>query len=198
MAVDFSPSPSPSPTTEDPPVLPKQASLGDSNDIPKKTWKNRVLSQGPWDQVQTREMLAGAPSLPMPVEIATPKALAPFFKHLERNGDNNLLPELIEKGFPQPVLGEEPYYKTPYIEYGKGVVYADRRLDLCKMVVGPLSINALMDSLDSNTFVQHFLLGNNIIGPAGARRITKFIQQHPDRMLLSPHSVDAPRYANTI
>ena len=33
-----------------------------------------------------------------------------------------------------------------------------------------------------NTFVRHFLLGNNIIGPAGARLISAFVLAHLDRM----------------
>ena len=39
-----------------------------------------------------------------------------------------------------------------------------------------------MTSLDSNTFVRHFLLGNNMIGPVGARLISEFVFAHPDRM----------------
>ena len=42
------------------------------------------------------------------------------------------------------------------IEYEKGVIYADRRLDLCKMVLGPPHIEALLDSMDKNTFIKHF------------------------------------------
>lgn len=39
-----------------------------------------------------------------------------------------------------------------------------------------------MASLESNTFVRHFLLGNNLIGPTGARLISDFVLAHPDRM----------------
>ena len=39
-----------------------------------------------------------------------------------------------------------------------------------------------MTSLESNIFVRHFLLGNNIIGPVGARSISEFVFAHPDRM----------------
>lgn len=49
-------------------------------------------------------------------------------------------------------------------------------MDLCKVVVGPPHIGALMDSLKSNTFVKHFLLGNNIIGPTGAKHIAHFVK----------------------
>ena len=49
-------------------------------------------------------------------------------------------------------------------------------------VLGPPSISQLMTSLESNTLVRHFLLGNNLIGPAGARLISEFVLAHPDRM----------------
>lgn len=39
-----------------------------------------------------------------------------------------------------------------------------------------------MTSLDSNTFVRHFLLGNNMIGPVGAGLISIFVFAHPDRI----------------
>lgn len=39
-----------------------------------------------------------------------------------------------------------------------------------------------MKSLESNSFVKHFLLGNNIIGPAGARAISNFVDSYPNRM----------------
>ena len=39
-----------------------------------------------------------------------------------------------------------------------------------------------MTSLESNTFVRHFLLGNNMIGPVGARLISEFVLAHPDCM----------------
>ncbi|KAF2433130.1 RNI-like protein [Tothia fuscella] len=77
---------------------------------------------------------------------------------------------------------KEPYYNTAALEFPKGVLYADRRLDLCKMVVGPPHIGNLMDSLRSNEFVHHFLLGDNIIGPIGAKAIASFVKDHPHRI----------------
>ena len=49
-------------------------------------------------------------------------------------------------------------------------------------VLGPPDIAQLMMSLESNTFVRHFLLGNNTIGPVGTRLISEFMLAHPDRM----------------
>ena len=68
------------------------------------------------------------------------------------------------------------------VEFDRGVVYVDGRLDLCKMVVGPTHIVALIDSLRSNSFVKHFLLGNNVISKAGASAISSFIEEKPDQM----------------
>ncbi|KIW63497.1 hypothetical protein PV04_10332 [Phialophora macrospora] len=41
---------------------------------------------------------------------------------------------------------------------------------------------ALMDSLKSNSFVRHFLLGNNIISATGCFAIASFIKEKPDQM----------------
>lgn len=49
-------------------------------------------------------------------------------------------------------------------------------------VVGPPHITALVDSLETNSFVRHFLLGNNMIGPVGATRIASFVIKHPDKI----------------
>ena len=49
-------------------------------------------------------------------------------------------------------------------------------------VLGPPNISQLMTSLENNTFVRHFLLGNNMIGPVGARVISDFVLKYPDRM----------------
>lgn len=39
-----------------------------------------------------------------------------------------------------------------------------------------------MASLENNNFVRHFLLGNSMIGPVGARLISDFVLTHPNRM----------------
>ena len=54
-------------------------------------------------------------------------------------------------------------------------------LRLCR-VLGPPNITALMASLEHNTFVRHFLLGNNMVGLAGARAIAEFVYKHPDKI----------------
>ncbi|RHZ46501.1 uncharacterized protein CDV56_104329 [Aspergillus thermomutatus] len=141
-------------------------------------WSDRILAQGPWDQKVTPDMLKGAPSLPMPVEISDAKSLAPFFNHLKHGGSY----EIASDAAVQSQQASEPYYNVPTLEFDKGVLYEDGRMDLCKMALGPPHISTLMHSLRSNTFVRHFLLGNNIIGPSGAQAIADFVQEFPDRI----------------
>ncbi|OJJ35723.1 hypothetical protein ASPWEDRAFT_110735 [Aspergillus wentii DTO 134E9] len=141
-------------------------------------WSDRILAQGPWDQIATAEMLKGVRSLPMPVDISNAESLSPFFNHLRLGGSNEVVSDTAGNG--QETV--EPYYNLPMLEFEKGVLFADRRMDLCKMALGPPNVSTLMQSLRNNTFVQHFLLGNNIIGPTGARAIADFILEFPCRI----------------
>ena len=52
-----------------------------------------------------------------------------------------------------------------------------------------------MKSLESNRFIRHFLLGNNVIGPMGARAIADFVNRYA-MSLACRHSGDTNR--NTI
>ncbi|KAF2166882.1 hypothetical protein M409DRAFT_66427 [Zasmidium cellare ATCC 36951] len=144
-----------------------------SGDVTAPKWITKISSQGPWDESSDPLPLSGAPALPMPVEIAHPTTLAPFFQHLSTGGTH--------EPAPNGVVGVEPYGDAELIEFEKGVLYADGRVDLCKMVTGPRNIGALMQALRSNTFAKHFLLGNNIIGPTGAEEISRFIVDFPHR-----------------
>ena len=60
----------------------------------------------------------------------------------------------------------------PYLYQG---IYAD-----FNRVFSPPNISQLVTSLESKTFVRHFLLGNDMIGPAGARLVSDFVLAHPD------------------
>ena len=143
-------------------------------------WDKRILKQGPWDPISDPVSLDGAPSLPMPVKIAQPESLAPFFAHISLNGTEKKSSSV--HATKEGVEIEEPYYNVKSLEFEKGVLYSDRRMDLCKMVLGPTNIGDLIESLRTNTFITHFLLGNNIIGPHGAQRIAEFVREFPNRM----------------
>ncbi|KAK2064440.1 leucine rich repeat protein [Colletotrichum caudatum] len=162
-------------------------------------WASRILAQGPWDPARTPVALTGAKAVPMPVAVADAADLAPFFDHLERRGTHSL-----DQGSAGAALegGKgEPYYGVQGAEFRKGVVYEDGRMDLCKMVVGPDHVGNLMDSLRPNPFVRHFLLGNNIIGPVGAREIARFVRELPGRMdtwYLAGNCIDAPSFKTLV
>lgn len=105
----------------------------------------------------------------------------PFFEFLKSN-QSPFAPEVHLSAPMKTKSDREPYYGVEMIEFNKGVLYTDARMDLCKMVVGPNHIKTLMSSLEENQHVKHFLLGNNIIGPTGARAIADFLQKYPNRM----------------
>jgi len=91
---------------------------------------------------------------PMPVEVAKEEDVTPFFDHLKTNTP----------------AGQE------CLEFKRGAHYEDKRIDFCKQVAGPVWIGSLMDSIRQNPYVDHFLLGNNIINQTGAEEIAKFIK----------------------
>lgn len=93
--------------------------------------------------------------VPMPVEVAPLEELEPFFNYLKENK------QVVDKD---------------HIQFQRGVHYDDGRIDLCKQVVGSPWIGHLMNSIKDNPYVDHFLLGNNIIDFTGAEAIAKFIR----------------------
>jgi Ran GTPase-activating protein (RanGAP) involved in mRNA processing and transport len=157
-----------------------------------------IKAQGPWDPEKQPISLAGTPALPMPVEISDAFSLGPFFRHLKQNGTSDMV-SLAHNS----VAGDfsEPFYGTKGLEFPKGVLYDDGRMDLCKKVVGPQHIGSLLQSLRTNTFVKHFLLGNNIIGPTGAKHIAEFVNDYPDRIdtwYLAGNCIDGASFSKLV
>jgi len=143
-------------------------------------WGKRILKQGPWNPSTDPLSLGGAPSLPMPVRIAEHDELASFFEHLSLGGTEKI--SSTGRAAENAIEIEEAFYNVKSLEFERGVLYSDRRMDLCKMVVGPTHIGNLLESLKTNEFVSHFLLGNNIIGPHGANCIANFLKEYPNRI----------------
>ena len=92
--------------------------------------------------------------VPMPVEVAPLDELTPFFSHLKQG---------------------KPAEKE-CVEFTRGAYYRDGRIDMCKQVVGSDWIGELVDSIENNANVEHFLLGNNIVGDRGAEKIASLIE----------------------
>lgn len=88
-------------------------------------WAGRIRTQGPWDEENDIVSLEGPEAIPMPVKISSEESLAPFFNFLASGGS------FESRG--DRMVQLEPYYEEPYIEFEKGVLYRDRRMDLCKM-----------------------------------------------------------------
>ncbi len=117
---------------------------------------NRILEhqRSNWCCLRKREITKsiGKPEA-MPVDIAPKEELLDFFTHLAND-------KSIE-----------------FQQFKRGAVYPDGRMDLCKQVVGPIWIGDLMDSLKTNTKIEHFLLGNNITNTEGGKAIGKFLSE---------------------
>ncbi|CAG8957830.1 hypothetical protein HYFRA_00000170 [Hymenoscyphus fraxineus] len=136
-----------------------------------------VKVQGPWAGQELDPVdLRGPAAIPMPVEIGKKEDFEPIFRFLAQDV------VITDADESQATNGLELLWKTPLVEFKRGIVYEDGRMDLCKKVVGPTHIGKLMEALESNHQIRHFLLGNNAISTTGARRIAEFVQKHPDRM----------------
>ena len=112
-----------------------------------------------WCELKKRTIAipVGRPAA-MKVDIAPLEELEPFLKHLAANG-----------------IMYAPENPMGHLEFKRGAVYPDGRMDLCKQVVGPTWIGALMAALKTNTQIEHFLLGNNITNLEGGRAIGEFL-----------------------
>lgn len=115
---------------------------------------------------------------PMPVDVSELKDLLPFYDRLKEN---------------TPASAVHTDSLGSYEKFNKGAYYTDGRIDLCKQVVGPPHIGALMDSIKNNQNVKHFLLGNNIIGTKGAYSISEFIRTNSniETWYLAGNCIDA-------
>ncbi len=102
------------------------AHRNEARDLARKvTWRQRILEQGPWDKVNdpwSEAVLAQ----PMPVSISDSESLTQTFQHLSLGGG-------LTPTFDAHVsTSNEPYYGVEQLEFEKGIVYKDGRLDLCK------------------------------------------------------------------
>lgn len=91
---------------------------------------------------------------PMPVEIAPYEELEPFLTDISQGKPAN----------------------QPCQAFIRGAYYDDGRVDMCKQVVGDRYIGDLVDSVRNNSHVEHFLLGNNIVGDQGAEKIASLME----------------------
>lgn len=112
-----------------------------------------------WCELKKRTIAVpvGRPTA-MKVDVSPLEELEPFFQHLATDGIMYAAEKPLE-----------------HLEFKRGAVYPDGRMDLCKQVVGPTWIGALMEALKTNTKVEHFLLGNNITNLEGGKAIGEYL-----------------------
>lgn len=134
---------------------------------PKENFKKARYNEhgGLWCTLKQSKQLSTSVLEPtaMPVEISSYEELEPFIKFLSDDCKN---PTIFEGA---RIDGEMCH------QFKRGTMFDDGRMDLCKQVVGPTWIERLMEALKSNTHVEHFLLGNNIINETGANAIKRFL-----------------------
>mmetsp|Transcript_17439 Transcript_17439/g.41384 ORF Transcript_17439/g.41384 Transcript_17439/m.41384 type:complete len:830 (-) Transcript_17439:182-2671(-) len=97
---------------------------------------------------------------PMPVEVSSKSDMHPLYAFLE------------SKDKFQPNINDD-------LVFTKGTITRDKRLDLCKQVIGPQGVDDLLQALTVNQdagLVEHLLLGNNICGNELPRRIAELIR----------------------
>lgn len=90
----------------------------------------------------------------MPVVVAPQIELSPIFQHLSKG------------------------HSAAGAAFPRGATFEDGRLDMCKQVVGPDFIGDLAQAVrqgGASTGIEHFLIGNNIVGDTGASDIAAMI-----------------------
>ena len=134
----------------------KETSLKIKDEFRKVRGANQCLL---WETMQTCPISEQVRfPLPMPVEIAAEQNLIPFMNFLLQN--------------------------TPITEiqrFPHGILYPDKRLDLCKQGIGQEHIQWLMSILKQNSQIKHFLLGNNVVGLTGAQAIANYIEESGEK-----------------
>jgi NLR family CARD domain-containing protein 3 len=138
--------------------------------LPK--WAEKINQQEDWKELIDPLSLKGVYRVLETNEILDEPSLLPFLEHLRNDG--------IIKAGEKSCLGLEPVYNVHFLEFDKGILYADGRMDLYNMLVGPNSLAELMEALKTNSFVKHLLLGYNMIGPLGVTKIASFISDRPE------------------
>ncbi|CAF1244565.1 unnamed protein product [Rotaria sordida] len=118
-------------------------------------------------KVQREQLLTAPPAstiiypIPQPLPPCSLKELKPLLEYLSSNK-------------PGPCDDKQP------IVFPRGTLMTGGRLDLCKQVVGPQSVQPLLDAMKHSSYVSRLLLGNNIVGLPGAKGISEYIRCNSD------------------
>jgi uncharacterized protein (DUF924 family)/predicted esterase len=94
--------------------------------------------------------------VPEPVDVSSHEQMRPLYEWLEQNRSSK--------------------FNETDLQFLKGTVTGDGRLDLCKQVIGPHGVKPLLDAMQSNSQIDRILLGNNIVGDDSGKLIADFIK----------------------
>lgn len=132
----------------------------------KRTLKNRYLTENPIPKKTPWKLKGKMCTIPHYHPVEEPKAMDVLVAEAEK-----LQPffDILKENIP-PGDG---------LTTNHGVLHSDGRMDLCKQVVGPTHIDQLIQSIQNNEHVKHFLIGNNIIGQHGCKSIQQFLANNP-------------------
>lgn len=122
--------------------------------------------------------------------LPNPKRIIGNKTEINNNQQDLILPAAISDPIPAPVNYCSLQDLEPLIEYlennkpvndqiqfPKGTLTVDGRLDLCKQAVGPSGISKVLASMGKSSHVKRLLLGNNIVGDLGAIDIANEIKK---------------------
>ena len=76
------------------------------------------------------------------------------------------------------------------IRFKRGIVYSDGRLDLCKQGLGA-ALPMITKALEKNDKIQHFLIGNDVVGRSGSEAIGQMVSERsPETLYLAGNELD--------
>jgi uncharacterized protein (DUF924 family) len=113
------------------------------------------------------------------LEIMVKRPISDFVLNPRAEPVNISTHEMMQPLYDYLINGEPHGNKE--MQFTRGTVCNDKRLDLCKQVIGPNGVNDLMSSLEKDSLmsdpkVKHLLLGNNVCGNGLGKSIGKFIK----------------------
>lgn len=127
----------------------------------KKEWRIMALSEVAFERLRAKPISeAVLEPLPEPVQVSSKEQMEPLYVFLH-------------SGQPfSPNMNSDQVFE-------RGTITQDKRLDLCKQVIGPSGIDDLFSALEDENkkggLVKHLLLGNNVCGNGLPARVAEMI-----------------------
>ena len=160
-----------------------------------EAWGGRILEQGLWDGEMVPVSLGGV-STTEETGVLADGDVAPLLEYLE-GGRHSQSGDLPSGAVPLNGGAGEPRYGVKGLEFPRGILLEDGRLDLYKTGIGA-HVEPLMQSLRSDTSVRHIQLGSNALGRPGCVAIARYLEDVPGRIetwYLGGNDIDADGFS---